>query len=249
MKKIMFNDRYGLTAAVLQGCKTMTRRVIPEKIVNHFEKQYGEVDVKHNKEYQTFTFFNCSAGSKPEDHLWVPCRILEPLKAAPYKIGEEIAVAQCYEDIWKQMVDGEAHANQCYKFYREHQSSAGWNNKMYVRADLMPHRIRITDIKVERLQDISDTDSRKEGMIPVTWRQYLKQDWDDLSPQKYIDHDVWTLPIFKDGILDPWAESHPDEFMADKPSTAFNVLIRKMMGVKKWESNPWVFAYSFELID
>ena len=27
MKKIMFNDRYGLTQAVLEGKKTMTRRI------------------------------------------------------------------------------------------------------------------------------------------------------------------------------------------------------------------------------
>lgn len=110
------------------------------------------------------------------------------------------------------------------------------------------HKIEITDIKVERLQDINVEDCEEEGIIPVTWRQYHKQDWDDLSPQRYTDHDVWTLPIFKEGILDPWAESHPDEFMADEPKTAFYVLIRKMMGVKKWESNPYVFAYSFKLI-
>ena len=30
MKKIMFNDRYGLTKAVLEGKKTMTRRIILE---------------------------------------------------------------------------------------------------------------------------------------------------------------------------------------------------------------------------
>ena len=30
MKKIMFNDRYGLTKAVLEGKKTMTRRIIPD---------------------------------------------------------------------------------------------------------------------------------------------------------------------------------------------------------------------------
>lgn len=28
MKKIMFNDRYGLTDAVIEGRKTMTRRII-----------------------------------------------------------------------------------------------------------------------------------------------------------------------------------------------------------------------------
>ena len=34
MKKIMFNDRYGLTEAVLEGRKTMTRRIVrhPEEV-------------------------------------------------------------------------------------------------------------------------------------------------------------------------------------------------------------------------
>lgn len=209
MKKIMFNDRFGLTEAVLDGTKTMTRRVVGNRMTEGDIKAYlkGYKDVAYN--------------------------------LAPYKIGDVVAVAQQYKDAlhpldWvnRLIYEGEK----------------GWGNKMFVCADLMPHQIRITDIKVERLQDISNNDSRKEGIIPVMWRQYLKQDWNDLSPQKYIDHEVWTLPIFKEGILDPWGESHPDEFIADLPSTAFTVLIRKMMGVKAWESNPYVFAYSFRLI-
>ena len=34
MKKIMFNDRYGLTEAVLEGRKTMTRRMIPPIVID-----------------------------------------------------------------------------------------------------------------------------------------------------------------------------------------------------------------------
>lgn len=34
MKKIMFNDRYGLTEAVLSGRKTQTRRLIPLDLYN-----------------------------------------------------------------------------------------------------------------------------------------------------------------------------------------------------------------------
>lgn len=30
MKKIMFNDRYGLTQAILSGSKTQTRRIVPK---------------------------------------------------------------------------------------------------------------------------------------------------------------------------------------------------------------------------
>lgn len=32
MKKIMFNDRYGLTQAVIEGRKTMTRRIVGDKL-------------------------------------------------------------------------------------------------------------------------------------------------------------------------------------------------------------------------
>lgn len=43
MKKIMFNDRYGLTKAVLEGKKTQTRRVISDKILDKiklFQDEY-----------------------------------------------------------------------------------------------------------------------------------------------------------------------------------------------------------------
>ena len=36
MKKIMFDDRYGLTKAVLESRKTMTRRAAPEKMLEAY---------------------------------------------------------------------------------------------------------------------------------------------------------------------------------------------------------------------
>ena len=36
MKKIMFNSKYGLDDAVLEGRKTMTRRIIPEKLFDRW---------------------------------------------------------------------------------------------------------------------------------------------------------------------------------------------------------------------
>lgn len=124
----------------------------------------------------------------------------------------------------------------------------GYNNKMFVIANAMPHRIRITDIKLERLQDISDEDCAKEGIIHVNWRQYLKQDMDDFSPQPYKDHDLWTLPIFEESFRDAWAEQKPGEYAAESAKVAFAVLIFKLMGKKVWEQNPWVFAYSYKLV-
>lgn len=216
MQKIMFNDRFGLTKAVLDGAKTMTRRAVG----NHMTDDDIAAYMKGHKEVA--------------------------YKLAPYKIGEIVSIAQRYNELSWNKSFYDRLCSMCERLPQY--ELAGWYNKMFVRADLMPHQIQITDIKVERLQDINEEDCTEEGIIPVTWRQYLKQDWNDLSPQKYIDHDVWTLPVFKEGILDTWAESHPDEFMADSPQTAFAVLIFKMMGKKVWDSNPFVFAYTFKLI-
>lgn len=81
----------------------------------------------------------------------------ETQKHLPYKVGDIVAIAQSYKEVYPnadfEMVgDG---------FMKE---SAGWSNKMFVRAELMLRHIRFTDVKVERLQDISDDDILREGV-------------------------------------------------------------------------------------
>ena len=112
----------------------------------------------------------------------------------------------------------------------------------------MLHRIKITNIKLERLQDISDEDCHKEGIVYVQWKQWLKQDVDDFKPQPYKLWDVWTVPKFRESLNDSWGEQDPDEFMAESPKVAFYVIIRKLMGKKVWNTNPWVWVYEFELV-
>ena len=38
MKKIMFNDRFGLTEKVLEGNKQQTRRIIPQSVIAKVEE-------------------------------------------------------------------------------------------------------------------------------------------------------------------------------------------------------------------
>ena len=128
MKKIMFNDKYGLTQAVLEGRKTQTRRTF----------------LKPGEE-------NLLDGITPEYLISVRSR---------YKVGETVAIAQSYKDarvdpffLLSPLGDG------VYAI-----DSNGWDNKMFVRADLMLHRIKITNIRIERLQDISEEDCSKEGI-------------------------------------------------------------------------------------
>ena len=105
------------------------------------------------------------------------------------------------------------------------------------------YRIRITNVKIERMQDISDEDCRKEGIVFVQWRQYPEPFSD-----RYVDHDLWTVAKFRESVNDSWGDQDPDEFLAESPKVAFYVLIRKLMGKKTWDRNPWVWVYEFELI-
>ena len=105
------------------------------------------------------------------------------------------------------------------------QKMAGWANKMFVRADLMPHQIRSTNVRVERMQDISDEDCIREGIR-------IKSNF----PHKK------SLPFYFDGGKHGWDNSF------STPRQAFAALIDRLCGNGTWESNPWVFVYEFELV-
>ena len=188
MQKIMFNDRYGLTNAVIEGRKTMTRRLIPDEFFGLtwdtrgntlvYENEYGDfIDVRHSKYTR-------------------------------YKLGEVVAVSQCYNDVVQKFTD--------LAFV------PGSTNKMFVRADLMPHQIRITGIRCERLQDISDEDCVKEGVRVGS--QALEY------PYYFIDTKQFLICDYK------------------SPRRAFAALIDKVSGRGTWDRNPWVVVYEFELV-
>ena len=207
MKKIMFDNRYGLTSAVLEKRKTMTRRV--ERIDFY----------PGSREEQIEKFCKRSATDAKGRQVWLGFDNKGNWIAqliSHYAIGEEIAVAQSYESIVEQDPDND-YGNYYVKQFRY---APGWTNKMFVRADLMPHRIRITDIRVERLQDISDEDCLKEGIIAG-----------EQEPRMF----GFRLP--KGTIL---------SFLT--PRAAFAALIDKVSGRGTWERNPWVPAYTFELV-
>ena len=199
MKKIMFSDKYGLTQAVLEGRKTQTRRIayMPNEFI-----------IFDDKDFQLKKLDNGQA-------LLTLCN--NRFKTANYKIGETIAIAQRYED----MAKDDDLFRLCSKFLGRIIFEKGCHNKMFVRADLMPHHIRITNIRVERLQDISEEDCLKEGV----WRD----DNVGLEGTTYWYH----------GLVN-------SSFRTAKE--AYAALIDKISGKGTWEGNPWVFVYDFELV-
>lgn len=128
---------------------------------------------------------------------------------APYQLDDVVAIAQRYNsETQKESINQDAFEKGC-------------KNKMFVRAELMPHHIRITDVRVEPLQNISDEDCLNEGVRD------------------------FSLPNCNQfGVLGKtqWA-------YFDSPRQAFSALIDKISGKGTWNRNPLVYVYEFELID
>lgn len=92
--------------------------------------------------------------------------------------------------------------------------------------------LRITRVKVERLQSISEADAKAEGLGAITKDgkliKYGIADRDGLPGQ---DNDGW-----------PWVEWNAD------PRLAYRKLWNAINGPGSWDANPWVAAYTFERI-
>lgn len=208
MKKIMFNDRYGLTQSVLEGRKTMTRRIIPL-----CENDLNFLKITERGEW-LFSSRTCLDGAYPA-----------------YCVGEEVAVAQKYKncwDIYQRRWEAKKDPSDWHTpdaiLGDEVDTTKGWKNKMFVKAEYMPHRIRITINKAERLQNISEEDAMREG---------IRQSVIEYGDKKIVQ---WTY--FGEKIT-TWFDS---------PREAFAALIDRISGRGTWNRNPWVFAYEFELL-
>ncbi|MBD5240503.1 MAG: hypothetical protein HDS59_00220 [Barnesiella sp.] len=218
MKKIMFNDRYGLTEAVLSGRKTMTRRLIPQSIlkkVDDFMVDY------HNQTLDSLT----EIGALNQYFS------VEEIEKLPYKVGEIVAIAQAYADV------GFGDTAPIIGIDENDMpiiaSDAGLYNKMFVRADIMPHQIRITNIRVEKLQDISDEDCIKElGLDRVSRNMGYGNAMNE-----------WVYQFRWDDKM-----GRTRDYFHRNPKEVFAIMIDKICGIGIWEKNPFVFVYEFELV-
>lgn len=197
MKNILFNDRYDLTDCVIKMLKEQTRRIadIPQKM-----KIYWLTEDRLEIESPTVIQWVRSDGS--------PVMKIHPR----YEVGEVVAIAQSYEVLERTGFS---------IFVSDYSDKdAGWRNKLFVRPDVMPHLIRFTGIRAERLQDISAQDCLKEGIryIPQLNKFYFE------------------------------CKKKEQEFYFNTAREAYAVLIDKIYDKGTWESNPIVWVYDFELV-
>lgn len=214
MKKILFNDKFLLTQAVLEGRKTQTRRIITHPKTFHGKDVCG--------------FYVCrraTDGAVTEVCMYDEneSSIDEGQILPKYKVGEVVAVAQSYKDLRYQPTDKTSIIRGSKIEFIEFQEHKGWTNKMFVDPNLMLHEIRITNVRIERLQDISDDDCLEEGIMKGRCGS---------ADNHFMD--AYYVP----NEIQPYCT----------PKDAYAVLIDKVGKKGDWDRNPYVFVYDFELV-
>lgn len=227
MQKIMFNDQYELTKAVLEGRKTQTRRIIKcprtfkGKDVGGFYVYTRETD----SEIAMGTCLHDADGFGFEGGEILP----------RYKVGEIVAIAQSYKDLGYIETALDISPKDWRIVRGTLGKSKGWDNKMFVRAEACVHQIKITNVWIEYLQDISDEDCLAEGVVKSVHNIPTQ------ASQSIVGY-YPSLPLKEAADKVGWGHTY------STPQYAYAALIDKISGKGTWGSNPLVFAYEFELV-
>lgn len=211
MKKVSFSDKCRLTQAVLDGYKTRFFYILSGKDLKKLDA--------FKEEYYTLTMDTLEGVDLANAYL------VNYPERLPFGIKDVVAVAQSYKDAGYTCIP--YHDTDEYMYLKRNGvilkdisvPSCAVRNKLFVKAELMPHQLMIYGARAERLQDISVADCFREGV------RYCRK-----SESYYVpvnNHDSYYFPTVRD---------------------AFKGMVSMVYGDKVWDRNPIVISYYFRLI-
>ena len=213
IKPILFNTE--MVKAILDGRKTCTRRAVKYKYDN------TQMEVKTDKYGSRLIEIQCDVegetyGKNSDGSTW---RRLRPFieKKPPYSRGDILYVRETW---------GEGYEDGTY-IYRADDKLADLptfkelSKLIYHPSIHMPKEaariwLKVTDVRVERLQDITDDGAKEEG---ANWKNGKNVGWEEKMKRTATERfaENWDSTIKKSD--------------------------RERYG---WEANPWVWAIEFE---
>ena len=145
-----------------------------------------------------------------------------------YQVGQKLAIMQPYKDlnISPDTLIPEPHSSGLID-YIPVQAHKGWTNVSAVKPDMMKHFVEITSVKTEPINNITDEDCFKEGIVPVSSDDIRILDGNMPFDGYSLDGKTW---------------------LGDTPSEAFALVSNKVVKKNIWEENKDVDVYEFKLI-
>lgn len=212
MKPILFNTE--MVKAILEGRKTVTRRLIKPK----FKGVYYPI-WKHPEK---LIFENSSMDGWWQ--IWTE-KVGSPYTCtkAPYQVGDILYV----RETWIESSFGYAYRASDYSTIEEWAGEEiKWKPSIFMPKEAARIFLKVTNVRVERLQDITSDDAISEGV----------------SRDRAFELNNWT-PTF----YDPDSGGDPDYIEAFKElwNSTVDKTVKDRYG---WEANPWVWVIEFEKI-
>jgi hypothetical protein len=224
MKKeipILFSTQ--MVQAILAGRKTMTRRIVKNEHVLY------QLDVNKwlPKNYENGEGDWCPYG-KPSDLLWVREKWYA-IEREGMGIGNQFIV---FENEWlNNDVDESSPYRQLDNFYKW-----GCHPSIHLSKSVSRIWLEVTDIRVERLQNISVYDAGDEGV------EYWNVDADAFEGGELVAD--YKNYMWRDD--ENYADYHFPTFA--NPIESFRTLWQSINGIESWDVNPWVWVVSFKVL-
>ena len=221
-----------MVKAILDGKKTMTRRVVKSNFINHYKHAHIIRQSTDKKREGKAYFYDTPVGSmvlssqlvnnpygKVGDRLWVRETHHVIGGIADYEIEEIKQGLQDIKNFVSYKADG--YGNPC---------DGGWTSPMFMPRFASRILLEITDIRVEHLQDISEADAMKEGV--KSWKVNCSHNG--------------LKTVYKD-----YSDIHNDVITYNNPIASFKTLWDTLNAKKgyPWSSNPWVWVVEFKVVE
>lgn len=247
MKPILFNTE--MAKAILEGKKTQTRRPIPKRLL----EKYDEYDDWAN----SVMFEGCTRDYEKSYFE----------KVLPYQKGDILYV----RETWAKIEDFTNHAEfeidkglkylfKCDDNGKEHPivnvDVKRWRPSIHMPKEAARIFLKVTNVKIERIQDITNEDAIKEGISKLyshmskeefeKWKNALKlkgfntPDYEYQPWLNYLWHGNEELTRKQ---IDSWKYQYS---AYENPKDSFSSLWQKTYG--NWNDNPWVWVTEFERI-
>ena len=202
-----------MVRAILEGRKTQTRRAGKLAVPEDADEVFFWNGEHHRRQGLT---------NVAETGLWVrrspgPGGYLRFVGPCPYGVPGDL--------LWVREAWCEADTSSGFAYAADAPGDPrgmGWRPSIHMPRWASRITLRITDVRVERLTDISETDAQAEGVFPAAIYGGKTASW---------------LPT----------PDHRERFF-ETASAAFQALWEHINGRRSWEANPWVWVVAFERV-
>lgn len=222
-RPILFSGE--MVRAILGGRKTETRRVVKDQSrLREPTQDHGALRV--SVEYQSIY------GS------WQPWVTNAKSMRCPYgQLGDQLWV----RETWSKPYAGPAG----YVFRADYlrptnldpsiASERRWSPSIHMRKEAARLWLRVTDVRIERLQDVSEEGAKAEG---VEIKRYGDPPW-------FCTRD-YSRPAHADGWFPGFCADTGKQFRSSFQTLWDSINTKRSYG---WDSNPWVWVIAFERIE